>query len=47
MKIIPQLVKTKQVSTYLRSEAYWRQNYINESWNSVYRILHTSVCWKV
>jgi len=42
-----QLVKTQEVSTYLRFEAYWRQNCINESWNSVYRMFHTSVCRKV
>ena len=40
-------MKTQEVATYLRSEAYWRQNCINESWNSVNRMCHATVCLKV
>lgn len=47
MKISLQLVKTQEVSTYLRFEAYLRQNCINETQNSVYRKFHTSVSRKV
>jgi len=47
MRMSLQLVKTQEIATYLRFEAYWRQNCINETWNSVYRMFHTSVSWKV